>query len=67
MDPNKWRGIDDTDDLTIGKIVGEGGTPVEHKRELAEYRKRHERVAEYEKSLKERQKQHGFIAEEKAS
>ena len=53
MHPGPLTGIDDTDDLTLGKIVANKGMPAEHKRRYAELRKRQERVAEYEKGLNE--------------
>lgn len=64
MNPGGLSGVDDTDELTLGKIVAEGGMPAEHKRQYAEYRERQKQVAEYEKDLKKREEKYGFTAEE---
>jgi len=60
----KLTGIDDTDDLTIGKLVANRGIPAEHKREWNKRQARIKRVAEYERGLRERSKRYGFTPEE---
>jgi len=63
----KLYGIDDSDDLTLGKIIANRGMPAEHKRKYAESRKRQKALFEYEKGLKEREKKYNFSAEETKS
>lgn len=65
MNPGPLSGVDDTDELTLGKIVANRGMPAEHKRQYAEIRERRSKVAEYEKGLKERAKKFKFDPEEK--
>ena len=64
MNPGGLSGVDDTDELTLGKIVANKGMPAEHKRQYAEERERRSKVAEYEKGFKERAKKYGFDPEE---
>lgn len=67
MNPGPLSGVDDTDELTLGKIVANKGMPAEHKRQYSEIRKRRKEVAEYEKGLKERAKKYNFNPEEKVN
>jgi hypothetical protein len=48
------------DDLTLGKIIDEGGIPPEHKRRLRDREKMIKRVNKYTKELKQRGKTYGF-------
>jgi len=64
MNPGPLSGVDDTDELTLGKIIANKGMPAEHKRQYAEINKRRKEVADYEKGLNERAKQFGFNPEE---
>jgi len=64
MNPGPLSGVDDTDELTLGKIIANKGMPAEHKRQYAEIRERRKEVAEYEKGLQERAKQFDFDPEE---
>ena len=53
----KLSGVDDTDDLTIGKLIANKGIPAEHKRKI------NERITKYNTGQKEftkRQHQHKF-------
>ena len=43
----KLSGVDDTDDLTLGKIVANKGIPEEHKRKITD------RINKYNKGKKE--------------
>ena len=50
----------ETDDLTIGKLVDEGGIPYEEKARLAERGKMIKRQNDYTKGLKRRAKKYNF-------
>jgi putative FmdB family regulatory protein len=64
MNPGPLSGVDDTDELTLGKIIANKGMPAEHKRQYAAIREKRKEVAEYEKGLKERAKKFNFDPEE---
>ena len=49
-----------TDDLTLGKLIDEGGIPYEEKARLRERDKMILRQKEYSKQLNARAKKHGF-------
>ena len=59
----KVPGIDDTDDLTIGKLVMEGGIPAEHKRKINDRKEMVARVRRTEKQLEQRQRKYKFESE----
>jgi len=59
LDTTKLTGYDD-DELTLGKIVDEGGIPYEFKDGIKKKEKRREEVKEYVKGLKKRGKKYGF-------
>ena len=48
------------DDLTIGKLVDEGGIPAETKRKLAKRERMQKRQKEYTEGLKVRAEKYGF-------
>ena len=50
----------DTDDLTLGKIIDEGGIPAEHQRKLKERDKIIKRQKKYTKALNRRAKKYEF-------
>lgn len=50
-------GLDDTDDLTLGKLIANKGVPAEHKREMREKR---ERFSKNQKAFERRQDEHKF-------
>ena len=50
------------DNLTLGKLIDEGGIPAEEKRRLREREKMIGRQKEYTKQLKQREKQYNFNA-----
>jgi putative FmdB family regulatory protein len=56
----KLSGVDDTDDLTLGKIVAEGGIPAEHKRKVREQVDRVKKHKEKAKEFSKRQQEVGF-------
>lgn len=49
-----------TDELTLGKIIDEGGIPYEYKQQMKEKADMIERVRVGNKALKERAKKYGF-------
>jgi putative FmdB family regulatory protein len=59
LDTSKQTGYE-TDDLTIGKIVDEGGIPYEFKDQLRKRDKRIKNVKKYTKELKKRAKKYKF-------
>jgi len=50
----------ETDELTFGKIVDDGGIPYEYKGKLRERQEMIDRTKQYTKELKERGKKYGF-------
>jgi putative FmdB family regulatory protein len=65
MNSKPLSGVDDTDELTLGKIVANKGLPAEHKRKYAEARERRKKVLEYEQGLRAREKKYKFTSETK--
>jgi len=59
LDTTKLTGYED-DDLTIGKIIDEGGIPYEFKEKMRKKEERKKEVKKYVKGLKERGKKFGF-------
>ena len=50
----------ETDDLTLGKLIDEGGIPAEEKRKLRKRDKMIKRQKKYTKELNKRAKKYGF-------
>lgn len=59
LDTSNKSGYED-DDLTLGKLIDEGGIPAENQRQLRKREKRIKEVKKYTKGLKERGKKYGF-------
>ena len=59
LDTSKLTGYD-TDELTLGKIIDEGGIPYEFKDDLRKREKRVEDTKQYIKEVKARGKKYGF-------
>ncbi len=59
----KLSGIDDTDDLTLGKLVAEGKLPAEFKRQQREERKRISELGKINKGYEQRQKERSFTSD----